>query len=488
VSKKARGPGGKAAVSRTAKSSPRGKKTGRKAITTYQAALDFLEAQVNYERRPPSRSKRGVWTLTRVKRLLAALGNPHRSFRSVHIAGSKGKGSTATMLSEMLQNNGLRVGLYTSPHLLDVRERITINGELISQAELTRLIARIAQIVRQGGAEGNAPTYFEILTAVAFQYFKQQEVDIAIVETGLGGRFDATNVLRPEVCGLTSISYDHMAELGNTLEEIAYEKAGIFKENVPIISAPQSKEVKTTLERVAKATGAPIMFAGEDIVFSYRFESSRVGGPQARIGVATATSRFDHLAVPLVGQHQAINCGVAVGLLDQLKNRGFSLDDENSIAGLAKVKLEGRMEMLCDDPRVLADGAHNAASIEAVMRAIGQNVPYDSMVVIFGCCADKDIAGMLKVLRLGADKIIFTGIQSPRSADPAELAGQFAEISGRMAQVAPNLIEALRTAEKATTREDLICLTGSFYLVSEGKRFFADHPCRPEAKPAPTDQ
>ncbi len=478
-------PGRKVAVSPSVKTSPRGKKTAAKAITTYRAAMDFLSAQVNYERRPPPRSRRGVWTLTRAKRLLAALGNPHKSLRCVHIAGSKGKGSTAAMLSEMLQNNNLRVGLYTSPHLLDVRERISLNGELISQADLTRLIARIDQAIREYGSEGNHPTYFEILTVAAFLHFKEKEVDITIVETGLGGRFDATNVLRPEVCGLTSISYDHMAELGNTLEEIAQEKAGIFKENVPVVSAPQPPEVKRTLKRIAQDTGAPIMFTGDDIIFSYRFESSRGGGPQARIGVATATSRFDHLAVPLMGQHQAINCGVAIGLLDQLKNRGFTLDDESSIAGLAKVKLEGRMEMLCEDPRVLADGAHNAASIEAVMRAIGQNVPYDSMVVIFGCCSDKDIAGMLQVLQLGADKIIFTGIKSPRSADPGELATRFAEISGRMAQVVGSLPEALTTAEKATTREDLICVTGSFYLVSEAKRLFANHPHRPAATTPP---
>jgi len=454
------------------------KKTAVKTLRTYRAALNFLNAQVNWERRPPTSRTRGVKTLARTKRLLADLDNPHKSFRSVHIAGSKGKGSTAVMLSEMLENNGLTVGLYTSPHLLDVRERISINGEMISEANMTKLIAKVSAVVGEY-KEANHPTYFEILTAVAFQYFKDKHVDIAVVETGLGGRFDATNVLLPEVCGLTSISYDHMPQLGSTLDQIAEEKAGIFKEDVPVISAPQPTEVKMALRRVAEETHSPLYFAGEDIIFSYRFESSRASGPQARIGIATPTSRFDHVVVPLVGEHQAINCGVAVGILDQLKNRGLSLDDEASISGLAKVEIEGRMEMLCEAPRLIADGAHNAASIEALMRAIGQNVPYDSMVVIFGCCADKDVAGMLKLIRLGADKIIFTGIKSARSADPAELAAQFTEISGRMAQVASCLTEAIQIAEKAITREDLICVTGSFYLVSEAKRLFVDHPRRP---------
>ncbi len=406
------------------------------------------------------------------------MGNPHAAFRSVHIAGSKGKGSTAAMLAEMLRGNGLKVGLYTSPHLLDVRERIRIDGEMISEAAMTSAMTKISKVSQQYSEE-ERPTYFEILTAVAFEHFSTEAVDIAIVETGLGGRYDATNVLSPEVCGLTSISYDHMPQLGDTLAEIAEQKAGIFKEDVPVVSAPQPDEAKQALKKSAASAKAPILFAGEDITFSYRFESSRTGGPQARIGIATPTSRFDHLIVPVVGHHQAINCGVALGLLDQLKNRGFELDDEASVNGLAKVRLEGRMEIICDKPRILIDAAHNAASVEALMRAIGQNVPYDSMVVIFGCCADKDVAGMLRWIQLGADKIIFTGIDTPRSADPADLQTQFAEVSGRMAQAASNLDEALEIAEKAVTREDLICITGSFYLISEAKRKFADHVHRP---------
>ena len=254
-----------------------------------------------------------------------------------------------------------------------------------------------------------------------------------------------------------------------------------------MVSAPQPKEAKEALAKAAAESKTPILFAGDEITFSNRFESSRASGPQARIGISTPTSHFDHLAVPLVGQHQAINCGVALGLIDQLRGRGFVLEDEAIVSGLANVKLEGRMEMVCDDPRVLVDGAHNAASVEALMRAIGQNVPYDSMVVIFGCCSDKDIPGMMKLIQLGADKIIFTVIDSPRSAEPKDLVAKFSETSGRMAQAASNLKEAVEIAEKAITRDDLICVTGSFYLVSEAKRLFAGHPNRPtgQAVPAP---
>jgi len=410
------------------------------------------------------------------------MGNPHKSYRCVHIGGTKGKGSTATMLAAMLQGSGHRVGLYTSPHVVDIRERIVVNGEQISEGAFARLVSTIASLVAKH--KSDPPSYFEILTAVAFQYFQDKKVDIAVIEVGLGGRFDATNVVRPEVCGITSISLDHTQQLGPTLERIAEEKAGIFKEGIPVVCAPQPKSVKLALKRAAERVRAPLIFAGaeagDQIEFSYRFESSRAAGPQTRICVTTPTSHFDHLAVPLVGEHQAVNCGVAVGVLDQLKVRGLAVDDEAAIAGLTSVRLLGRMEMICTEPRVLIDGAHNAASVEALMRAIGQNVSSETMVVIFGCCMDKDMDGMLRQLQLGADKVIFTKFNSPRAADPDWLAARFAELSGnnRMAQVSPDLASALAIAQKAVTREDLICITGSFYLLNEAIALFADHPHR----------
>ena len=446
-------------------------------IRTYRSALNFLSAQINYERDPRPRRRKTPYGLNRVTRLLSYLGNPHRGLRIVHIAGSKGKGSTAAMLCRMLAANGLKVGMYTSPHVLDIRERIAIDSQLISEQDFTRQIAAVAVIMEK--YTSGLPTYFDILTAIAFRYFADQAVDVAIIEAGIGGRLDSTNVVQPEVCGITSISYDHMAQLGETLPEIAAEKAGVFKSGVPVISASQPPEVKEVLKKAAEDRGCRLAFVGDELIFNYRFERSPAGGPQARIGVTTPNNRYDHLAVPLMGQHQAINCGVAIGLLDELKTRGFAIDDEAAINGLAKVRLPGRMEMLCTDPRVIADGAHNAASIAALMRAIGQNVTYDSMVVIFGCCSDKDVPGMLKHVLMGADKVIFTPIDSPRSAQPGDLAQLFAEnTKPRMAQTASSLVEAMEIAEKAVTRDDLICITGSFYLVGQAKRLFADHPHR----------
>ena len=446
-------------------------KPDKSAIRTFASAVHYLDSLTNYERVPKVRYTPGNFGLSRMSRLLTALGNPHRAFKSVHIVGTKGKGSTATMTAEMLRACGYRVGLYTSPHVLQVSERIAVNGSLISEGAFTKAIAAVAAVTQK--AKLPSPTYFEILTAAAFRYFAEKEVDIAIVETGMGGRLDATNVIMPEVVGLVGISLDHEAQLGDNLPAIAREKAGAFKKGVPVISAPQRPEVREVIKEAALALDAPLAFASEDVGFSYRFEFSREIGRHARICLTTPTCRFEHVHVPLMGEHQASNCAVALRIVDTLKSRGFTIDDQMAKEGLDNVVLLGRMQMVSESPRVLVDGAHNGASIDALIRGIGQHIAYDSMIVIFGCQKDKDISGMLRRLRLGADKMIFTSTRSPRSADPVALAAEYTEISGKMAQVGRTLSEALAIATSAITRDDLICITGSFYLVGQAVRKFS---------------
>lgn len=442
----------------------------RPQVRTFRSAVNFLDSLVNYERVSRSQYNSNNFGVARTSRLLSALGKPHRAFKSIHIAGTKGKGSTATMLAEMLRACGSKVGLYTSPHLLDIRERIAVNGTIIGPTAFARAVARVAEVSEK--ARVPRPTYFEVLTAAAFSYFSDQGVDIAVVETGLGGRLDATNVLQPVVAAITSISYDHMEQLGTNLESITREKAGIMKKGVPVICAPQVESVRKELRVCAEAAGAPVRFSDEDVDFSYRFEFSPSVGRHARICLTTANSRFEHLHVPLHGEHQAANCSLALTVLDTLKGLGIEIDDQVAMEGLSRVRLAGRMQMVCEEPRILVDGAHNAASMDALMRAIGQNITYDSMVVIFACHKDKDIDGIIRRLQLGADKAIFTTTGSPRSADPADLAALYTERSGKMAQVAGSLDEALRIAQSAITREDLICITGSFYIVAEAMRKF----------------
>jgi dihydrofolate synthase/folylpolyglutamate synthase len=400
------------------------------------------------------------------------------------LAGTKGKGSTVAMIASMLQACGYKVGVYTSPHLTDIRERIQINGQMISHADFARLVRMVEPAVAKVKP---TPTYFDVLTAIACQYFAERKVDIAVIETGLGGRLDSTNVITPEVTAITSISKDHMAQLGNTLGKIAAEKAGIFKKGVPAVSVLQDAEAEAVLKQVAQQVGAPLEFTGKGIEFSYRFEATRMGGPHNRVCLTTPNSRFEHLPVPLMGEHQAVNCGLALAVIDRLKTRGFTIIDQKAMEGLARTSVPGRMELISATPRVLVDGAHNAASIDALMRAVGQHIPYDSMVVIFGCCADKDIAGMLERITAGADKVIFTKVNNIRTADPEELAARYVELYGKMAQVASSLEDALAIAGRAVTKEDLICITGSFYLVGEAKRYFAARAAAANAIAVPAD-
>ena len=439
------------------------------AFRTYDQAMKYLFERTDYEKQQRLRYNVTTFNLDRMEAILKALANPHTKIETIHIAGTKGKGSTATMLARMLEANGYKVGLYTSPHVTTIHERIAINSTMITQKDMTGLINRIHAPVEKMAKNDDAPTFFEIMTAMAFMYFADKKVDMAIIETGLGGRLDSTNVIEPSVVGITSISIDHQNLLGNTIDSIAKEKAGVMKEGIPVITVPQDPKAMRVLRKQANSVKAPLSVTGNDIDFSYRFESSREHGPHNRICVTTPNSRFEHLKVPLPGEHQAINCGLALAMLDKLKTQGHEIDDEKAVRGLSKVSMIGRMEIICDDPRIIVDTAHNAASVKALIQAIGQHVPYDSMIIVFGCNADKDVRGMLTQLQYGADKMIFTRSNSPKAVSPQDLADMYTEICGKMCQTALTVREAVKIGKSAISREDLLCITGSFYLVGQAK-------------------
>jgi dihydrofolate synthase/folylpolyglutamate synthase len=445
--------------------------TSKKPFRTYDEAIKYLYNRTDYEQEKHLRYNVDTFNLKRMEQLLALVGNPHTKTDTVHIAGTKGKGSTATMLAKMLEANGYKVGLYTSPHLIDLHERISVNSEIISRSSMLNLLNRIYKAVEKTSKTSN-PTFFEIMTALAFMHFADSKVDIAVIETGLGGRLDSTNVIKPKVVGITSLSIDHIKQLGATIEEIAKEKAGIFKPGIPIVTVQQDPNAMKVLKLHASAVKAPISITGVDIDFSHRFETSPEHGPHNRVCLTTPTSKFEHLRVPLQGIHQAINCGLALAMLDKLKGYGYEIDNDKTVSGLAQVKLPGRMEMICEDPRILIDAAHNASSIRALMHAIGQSISYDSMIVIFGCNEDKDVKGMLHELQFGADKVIFTRSNSAKAMMPEELAEMYMAISGKMCQSASSLGEALHLAKNAVGKEDLICITGSFYLIGLAKTRF----------------
>jgi len=437
-------------------------------FVTFEQATKYLLERTDYEKQGSLHYNIKTFDLDRMEKLLSLLGNPHKQISTVHIAGTKGKGSTATMLAKMLESNGYTVGLFTSPHLINLRERIVVNSEMIGELEMLDLVNRLYASLKQMD-KTNPPTFFEIITALAFVYFADIKVDIAVIETGLGGRLDSTNVIHPKVIGITSLSIDHQRQLGDTIQKIAKEKSGIFKSGVPILTVNQQPEAMSVLKTQAAAVKSPIGVMEQDVDVSYRFEVSREYGPHTRICLTTPTSKFEHLRVPLHGKHQAINCGLALAMLDKLKSCGYKIDDRKATEGLEKVSLPGRMEMICNDPRIIIDAAHNAASIRALIHAIGQNIPYDSMVVIFGCNNDKDIKGMLYELQYGADKVIFTRSNFAKAISPEYLAEMYTEISDKICHVAGSLGEAFQLAKNVITKQDLICITGSFYLIGQAK-------------------
>ncbi len=452
-------------------------------ITNYATALRWLYNHTDHERMRIVSYNSRTFSLERMRRLLDLLGNPQDQLKCVQVAGTKGKGSTCAMLASMLQACGYGVGLYTSPHLIDLRERIAINGQMISQNDLTELLKLIAVKLEKLGEE---PSFFEIMTAIALRYFADQAVEIVVLETGLGGRLDSTTVVTPLVTGITHLSLDHMHILGRDLPTIAREKAGIFKRNVPAISVEQENAAGKVLDEVAAGVGTSLEYTGKQIDFSARFEANRELGPHTRVSITTPTSRWEHLAVPLKGEHQAQNCGLALAMLDKLKAHGFVIPDEQVIIGLAATNLPGRLEQVWTQPRIIVDGAHNAVSIQALIRSLGAHIQYDSLIMVFGCAQDKDVTGMLKQVALGADKVIFTKAKSnPRASEPEDLMAKFNELSGKMAQTAGTLEEAVRLATRAVSREDLIIIAGSFYLVGEAKKYFADVTAR-RAKAATT--
>lgn len=451
----------------------RGKKV--EVFSGYSGALRWLGERFDVERTRAASVPREAFRLDRMQAMLEALGNPQDSLRCVHVAGTKGKGSTCEMTAASLEACGFTVGVYTSPHLVDVRERIRINRKPIAQADFTRVLGQCAGAAAAVEGKHGPATYFELLTALGFCHFAEQAVDVAVIEVGLGGRLDATNVITPEVCAITAIGYDHMQILGDTLEKIAREKAGIMKPGVPCVTIPQEPGVLAVLREEAARVGAPLGVLGQDIEFSTRFEYTPGIGPHARVCLSTSRVNYEHVRVPLKGEHQALNCGLSLAILDRLSERGLGTDEARVTRGLEGTSLAGRFELAWSSPRILLDVAHNPESIRALVKSIGAHLQYDSMVVVLGCCADKDVPGILRNIALGADKVIFTKAQgTSRAASPGDLHRRFAEISGKMSQAAPDLPTALEQACRAVSRDDLICVTGSFYLVGEAKRHLAE--------------
>lgn len=441
---------------------------------SYADALDYLYSLINYEVQRPERYAPDVVSLERPRALLAALGNPQARYPCLHLTGTKGKGSVSAMCASALNAAGLRVGLYSSPHLQDFRERIRLNDTLIAPDLLASLVERAQPVVAQ--MEGL--TWFEVVTALAFMAFAEHAVDVAVIEVGLGGRLDATNILRaPLVSTVTSLSYDHMNLLGNTLAEIAAEKAGIFKSGVPAVSAPQPPEALAVLERIAAERGTPLTVVGRDVPFAVG-----AGDEFGQHFSLTDGALRGEYWTPLIGAHQALNGAVALATLDQARRAGLPLDERALRTGLAQVNWAGRLEVVRRAPYLLLDAAHNAASAERLRDSLQSaflNAPERRLLLIFGAFADKDVTGMFRALLPRTDHLILMQPLSPRALNTDQLAAlaRQAGYTGAL-HSCPSASEALAYAEGLAAPTDVICATGSLSVVGEFRSVLGLPPSR----------
>lgn len=438
-------------------------------LTNYQQALEFLFNRINYERVQSSAYSAGDFKLNRMRGLLESLGDPQLKIPAVHIAGTKGKGSTAVMIASILQAAGYRVGLFTSPHISRFEERMTVNGVQPSESDIVDLVNELLEQVGHLDQElgGMSPTYFEITTAMAWQYFARQQADIVVLEVGLGGRLDATNVCQPAACVITSISRDHTHLLGSEVHQIAREKAGIIKSQVPVISGVINQPAQGVIGEVAAQKDAPLRQLGTD--FTYRHISTAtaaaIGG---YLSVTSGGTTIDQLPLPLLGEHQAHNAALAVRTALELASRGWQIDTAALRLGLQQVQWPARIEVVGHDPLVIVDAAHNWASIFALIQTLDQHFAGQPRIAIFAATRDKDVQGMLRQLLPRFETIILTCYQSnPRSVPIEQLLAMTRTVSDRQVHLASDPGTAWNMACRLAAPTDLICVTGSFFIAAE---------------------
>ena len=434
----------------------------------YEAALAYIDTFINSERSPDFSRQARFYNLERISRLLAHLGDPHRRLKVVHVAGSKGKGSTAALIASILTHAGYKTGLFTQPHLITPRERCRIDSRLISEEDFAQYVARLKPSIEAMTELESAGrvSFFEIYTALAFTYFADNAVDFAVIEVGLGGRLDATNVVDPLVSVITPISLEHTAILGDTHEAIAKEKAEIIKPNRPVVSAPQVPEAQAVFEAVAADREAPMDSVGCDIYLKRK--DWNINGQT--LDLTTPSAFYPDLFLSLLGEHQAVNAATAIGCIERICQEGYKVPRTSIYAGLKEVRWAGRMQVVGRFPAILLDGAHSPTSAEALCKAIREVFHYRRLILVVGLMRDKDLQAIGEVLCPFADEIITTqAFNNPRVTPAEEIAGAWSE-TGTKFHVCPNVREAIPLAQSIATPSDLICIAGSIYIVGEAMK------------------
>jgi dihydrofolate synthase / folylpolyglutamate synthase len=440
-------------------------------IINYAEALAYIYSLTDYEKRGFAAYAAENYDLERVRHLLALLDEPQRAFRVVHIAGSKGKGSTAAMAYSLLRAAGYRTGLYTSPHLHTFRERIRLDGELISEEEVVHLMQRVRPLADQIAGI----TTFEVMTAAALAWFAQKEAEWVVLEVGLGGRLDATNVITPEVAVITSISLDHMAILGDTLAQIAAEKAGIVKPGVPLVSAPQAAEALGVIKDTCRRLRAPLTLVGRDWTWERLAPRAEAVPPPARDAAAGQRFRIrgggrvvEDLWLPLLGEYQLVNATTALAALWQVPAVRQRLADDTIRQGLGAVYWPGRLEILGRQPLVVVDSAHNGDSAQKSMTALRAYLDFERLVVVLGVSADHATPELLRAFLGTADRAIATQSRHARAAAPSWLQEQAAALGFHL-EASDDVPQGLSMALEAAGAADLVLCTGSVFVAAEAR-------------------
>ncbi len=434
--------------------------------TAYNATLDRLYSYVDYSLVHAGETTSAVFSLARITELLERLGNPQNSFQSIHVAGTKGKGSVCALIYQVLLSAGYRTGMYTSPHLIRFNERFQQNGMMISDED----VVETGNIVMDAIDPHNPASSFDIMTAMAFLYFKKKGIEIAVIETGLGGRLDSTNVLTPIISVITPISLDHTAFLGNTIAEIAGEKAGIIKRGVPVITMQKSGEALTVLKRVAEDREAALM----DVAQHYILRGSSNNAHSQRMMITRKEDQIENdadsddsekaidLQLGMVGEHQITNAGIAFATLEKLAEMGFDIPIEAIHNGFSQVFWPCRFELINENPRIVLDGAHNLDSITSLIDTVRKVYPGERIILVFGVSEDKPYQAMLEKISSLTEKIILTRSEHPRSLSPQKMAALF-KTDHPEVMIAEKLEMAVEMVESCDAKE-IIVVTGSLFI------------------------
>ncbi len=441
--------------------------------SAYQAALDYIYSFIDFSLKRNLRNAEANFKLDRMARFMSLLGNPQDQYKIIHVAGTKGKGSVCAFCASALRVAGYRVGLYTSPHLEEFTERIQVNGIEIDKISVVKLVEKMKAVV----TEVPDITTFELTTAMGFLYFAEQKVGVAVLEVGLGGRLDATNIVNPLVSVITSISYDHTAVLGNTLGKIAFEKGGIIKPGKPVVIAPQREEARKRLVAVCRERSAPLVEVGKD--FQFKAESHSLQGQTLFVWKNSGQLTEDqdpalipgtatNLRIPLLGYHQVINAVTAYAALQIANDHGLTVSDDAIQRGFETTSWPGRFELLCLHPPVVVDSAHNIDSAKCLSQALDDYFPGLPVILVFGVSADKDVKGILKALLPKVRKVITSQSIHPRAMDAKELLAYVKQNDVHAEAIVP-IEDAIQTALNEAGEEALVLITGSVFVAAAGR-------------------